>query len=227
MDLAGYKSYMKKIKKSQRTIERYSEFISEYLTFLEGRNIQIDEATPQYLQEFIDFGESKFHPFSHYLASIFTYYEYTGNYRMNWALEELDYGYLEFELAKFNGIEKEHYEKLNKNDIWTTKHLRDKGINHKLRISLSDSTGIPLEEIEGLVKLADLSRVFGAKVRCKLYFDAGFDTLDKIASMDHLVFRSKIVDYIKETGIENIPPTPKEAYYAVHASKQRPKQVTF
>lgn len=71
---------------------------------------------------------------------------------------------------------------------------------------------IPEETILELVKLSDLARIPGLKkVRARLYFDAGLDTLEKIAKYkpDELIKELKV--FIKNTGFKGIAPVPKEA----------------
>ena len=94
------------------------------------------------------------------------------------------------------------------------------------RQDLSEKTGIPYEDLLELVKLSDLSRKWGPK-RARLYYDAGYDTFDKLAVMDPTEFRSSIIAYVQKTGINFIPPTPGEAHSAVEGAKRRPRIVNY
>jgi hypothetical protein len=52
------------------------------------------------------------------------------------------------------------------------------------RQELADRTGVPLDDVVEFVKLSDLSRLGGVKaVRARLYYDAGVDTLEKMAQL--------------------------------------------
>ena len=52
------------------------------------------------------------------------------------------------------------------------------------RQELADRTGVPLDDVVEFVKLSNLSRLGGVKaVRARLYYDAGVDTLEKMAQL--------------------------------------------
>lgn len=227
MDEQGFVDYMKKQNKSARTIRQYTTFLKIFKDFLESREKSLQNTTPEDLQAYIDFGESKYHPFSLYLSSIKVYYEFASNERMRWALDEIDYpGDKPFKLRKHIGVEPEYLSALASVGITTARHLLEAGKTHSDRVRLSEKTGIPHEGILELVKLSDLSRILG-RVRCRLYYDAGFDTLNKIAGCDPHEFREMIKDHIERTGVDYIHPAPKEATYAVEAAKRRPRIVEY
>ena len=74
------------------------------------------------------------------------------------------------------------------------------GIDRK---DLAEQTGIPQSKIEEFVKLADLARIPGVKgTRARLYFEAGFDSVEKIASLEPDEFRELVVDYVDQSGFE-------------------------
>jgi hypothetical protein len=58
-----------------------------------------------------------------------------------------------------------------------------------------------------------------------LYYDAGYDTFEKIAEMDPIEFRERIKEFISKTGVDFIPPAPREAHSAVEGAKRRPKVI--
>lgn len=180
MDEQGFVDYMKKQNKSVRTIRRYTTFLKIFEDFLESRGKSLQDTTPSDLQAYVDYGESKYHPFSLYLSSIKVYYEFASNERMRWALDEIDYpGDKPFELRKHIGVEPEYHSALASVGITTARQLLEAGKTHSDRVRLSEKTGIPHEGILELVKLSDLSRILG-RVRCRLYYDAGIDTLNKL-----------------------------------------------
>jgi hypothetical protein len=65
--------------------------------------------------------------------------------------------------------------------------------------------GNPKAAAAALIKLSDLSRILG-RVRCRLYYDAGFDTLNTIAECDPEEFRVMIKDHINRAGVDYIHP---------------------
>ncbi len=110
---------------------------------------------------------------------------------------------------------------LEKEGITTVNHMLEKGKTSQDRKKLSQKTGIPLESILEYVKLSDLSRLGAIKsVRARLYYDAGVDTPDKMASWDSEELRKMLISYIKRTGFDGIAPLPKEAKNAVETAKR-------
>lgn len=76
--------------------------------------------------------------------------------------------------------------------------------------------------------MSDLARIFGLKgVRARLYHDAGVDTVDKMSRTypDELIRIT--TEFVKRTGFEEIPPTPKEAQFTVRAAKDLPRLVEY
>ncbi|MFX1474618.1 MAG: DUF4332 domain-containing protein, partial [Promethearchaeota archaeon] len=96
------------------------------------------------------------------------------------------------------------------------------------RKALAERTSIPLEAILELVKLSDLARIEGLKgIRARLYYDAGVDTLDKLAQWDPEELRAMLQAFVERTGFDGIAPLPKEARNAVAKAKELPRIVEF
>jgi hypothetical protein len=60
-----------------------------------------------------------------------------------------------------------------------------------------------------------------------LYYDAGVDTVEKMAKWDPEKLRAYLEDYVKKTGFNGIPPLPKEALHTVETAKKLPKIVQY
>jgi hypothetical protein len=144
---------------------------------------------------------------------------------MHYALDELDYQRPEpYKLKRHIGINSEYLNSLSSLDITTSRELIEAGKTKFDREHLSEKTGIRYEHLEELVKLSDLSRKWGP-IRTRLYYDAGYDTFEKIGVMDPKEFRASIKEYIRTAGVEYHHPTPREAISAVAGAKRRPKIV--
>jgi hypothetical protein len=65
------------------------------------------------------------------------------------------------------------------------------------------------------------------KVRARLYHEAGFDTIDKMAACDPSEMRQRLADFIKKTGFKGIPPTPGEAQNTVTMAKYLKRLVKY
>ena len=96
------------------------------------------------------------------------------------------------------------------------------------RRALADQTGIPLADIEMLVKLSDIARIPGNKsVRARLYVEVGADTMEKMAASDPEELRQRCADYIESTGFDGIPPWPAEAAYSIAKARSLKKIITW
>lgn len=96
------------------------------------------------------------------------------------------------------------------------------------RAALASRTGISIEEILELVKLANLSRLSGVKaIRARLYVDAGADTPEKLAAWDPGQLRAMLIDFIQRTGFNGIAPLPKELVSTIAAAGRLPKAVDY
>ena len=91
----------------------------------------------------------------------------------------------------------------------------------KGHLSLYEMTQIPIDVLEIISKLSDLTRLFAVKgVRAKLYLESGLDSVHKIAAVtpDHLV--ETVTEYISRTGFDGLPTLPKEAVFTVQFAKK-------
>jgi hypothetical protein len=78
------------------------------------------------------------------------------------------------------------------------------------------------------VKLSDLARVQGLKnIRARLYYDAGVDTIEKLAACDPSELRELLIRFIEDSGFDGIAPTPKEARSAVKQARKLPIIVEY
>ena len=63
--------------------------------------------------------------------------------------------------------------------------------------------------------------------RARLYFEAGIDSVEKIASLEPEEIRELVVDYVDQSGFEGVPTLAKEAVYTVEKARKLPKMVDF
>ena len=125
-----------------------------------------------------------------------------------------------FALKEFRGISPEHVKKLADIGIRNVKQMLEAGRTSGKRKELSAKTGVPIETVLELVKLSDLARLQGVKgIRARLYYDAGVDSIEKLAKWDPKELRVMIIKFVEETGFEGIAPLPKEAESTVAEAK--------
>jgi hypothetical protein len=105
-----------------------------------------------------------------------------------------------YKFKHFQGINRKDIEKLNRNGIETAAQILEIGSTKEGRHKLSKLTNIPVDSILELVKLSDPARIPGAKkVRARLYYEAGFDTLAKMATCDPEKLIKISAGFIKKT----------------------------
>ena len=61
--------------------------------------------------------------------------------------------------------------------------------------------------------------------RARLYFEAGIDSVEKIASLEPEELRELVVDYVDLSGFEGVLTLAKEAVYTVEKARKSPKMV--
>jgi len=96
------------------------------------------------------------------------------------------------------------------------------------RQELAGRTGVPADAILELVKLSDLARLDGVKaIRARLYYDAGVDSVEKLASFEPEELLRLTAEFVQRTGFEGTAPLPKEALHTIEAARKLPKLVQY
>jgi nucleotidyltransferase/DNA polymerase involved in DNA repair len=81
-------------------------------------------------------------------------------------------------LDKFSGIPKETLDKLDALGIRNTRQLFNQAQKREAREQIADSTGIPIENLNELVGLSDLSRAYGVgPVFARMIYDLGITSI--------------------------------------------------
>jgi len=128
-----------------------------------------------------------------------------------------------FKLREFRGVNPETVEKLEQHGIKTAPAMLLAGASIAHRISLAEELSISELSIEELVKLSDLARLPGVKgIRARLYYDAGLDSVEKLANANAEELLSYLIDFVKRTNFDGIPPLPKEISSTIENAKKLP-----
>jgi hypothetical protein len=131
-------------------------------------------------------------------------------------------------LREFRGIKPEHLQKLEMLKIKTAGQMLSAGGTRKKRNALAKESGIPSSAILELVKLSDLSRLPGVKgIRARLYYDAGVDTVEKMAGWDPDKLLREMSQYVKPTGFDGIAPLPREVSSTIANARKLEKVVEW
>ncbi len=238
MDEQGFRQFMKKQHRSQGTMDScvgFTQVFEEYLsTYFDP--MELNEAQPEQLDAFLAWGKGKYRSMNSQLWAISRYYEYTGNDRMHRYANQIRSQKIEkgranrpsLLLREIEGVKLDTIDGLETAGITNVQQLLRRGDTRNSRFALSEEAGIPCGEIEALVKLADLCRISDIKgMRVRLLFEAGFDTLEKIAVQDPGEMRDHIIAFIEREQIAARRPTLTETKFWVEQAKKLPKVVEF
>lgn len=133
-----------------------------------------------------------------------------------------------FSLDKFRGVNPDVAERLASAGIRNVAQMREAGRTPGDRQALAARTAVPVEAVLELVKLSDLARIQGLKaIRARLYYDAGADTLEKLASWEPEALRQMLAEFVERTGFDGIAPLPKEVASAIATAKRLPKVIEY
>lgn len=194
--------------------------------------MHLEEASDEDLMEFVAKLDKKSKTKAKgFLWAIRYYYDYISDDEMRDLAGRLRAERIDrtpFLLKNFRGVNPESIDKLAEIGIKNVNQMLKSGPTIEERKRLSIQTGIPDNEILEFVKLSDLARIPGIKgIRARLYYDAGIDTIEKLAAWDPVELREKIVAFGEETGFEGIPTLPAEAQHAVEKARKLLKIVEY
>jgi len=230
----AFQKFLKRGGRSSSAAKRVIAQVLAYEQYLrEERNRnELDEASPEDLEAFVTrIEEKKKGAAKKSLHGIRYYYEFCSNPEMRSLAAKLRQQRIKqtpFLLKDFRGINPVHIEKLAAIGIRNVDQMLEAGRTSKKRHDLSTKTSIPAEAILELVKLSDLTRIFGVKsIRARLYYDAGIDTVNKMAKWNPNKLRTMLIDFVKRTGFNGIAPLPKEAEFTVKEAQRLPKIIEY
>jgi len=231
MDEQAFRQFLKQGGRSQNAIERCVRYTGAYAVFLQQRGKKLEAATDEDLSAFVEHIEEQQVSAKMPLWAIRYYYRFTGNQPMELfagALREIRIERKPFALAEFTHIDPDIIKRLAAVGVKHVDAMLADGRTLADRRALAEQTGIPLADIETLVKLSDIARIPGNKaVRARLYVEVGADTLERMADCDPDELRERCAKYIESTGFDGIPPWPAEAAYSVAKAQTLKKLVIW
>jgi predicted flap endonuclease-1-like 5' DNA nuclease len=236
MDKEGFRKFLKKKGRSERVTDAAIARVEEFERYLkkERGGKDLDVAKPDDLDAFISWVEKDEDlAAKKYLLGISRFYEYVPNEQLSdmasfrWN-ERMASSAAPFRLKEFRGISPADLKKLENAEIRNVSEMIEAGRTPAKRKELSAKTGVPVAIVLELVKLSDLARIQGVKgIRARLYYDAGVDTLEKLAEWNSQELRMMLTRFVEKTGFEGMAPLPKEVYNAVQIAKRFPKIVEY
>jgi hypothetical protein len=232
MDEKGFIAYMKKQRKTERTISTCVENVRDFEGFLKQHGTSLEKASKQDLESFAaDHLEKK--RVSKVMWGLSHYFRYVGvDHLLSTAgrtrEKRVKASRTPFKLRDFRGVNPKHATRLAELGIDDTKKMLEVGRTHSMRSELSECSRLDISVIEELVKLSDLARIQGIKgIRARLYYDAGFDLLEKLRNVTQETLLTVTREFVERTGFDGIAPLPKEAQSAIATAKKLPDLVEW
>ncbi len=129
-----------------------------------------------------------------------------------------------FKLREFRGVNPPYIEKLEAVGIKSAEKMLAAGSTKEGRMALAKEADVPEQAILELVTLSALARLPGVKgIRARLYYDAGVDSVVKMASWEPEALRLMVTEYCERTGFAGMPPLPKEVSSTVANARKLPQ----
>ena len=218
MDEDAFRSFLKDQRKPANTIAQFIRLINEFDDYLNNiKRINLNMAKSEDLHNFFNWLDQKFrHPvINRYFFALKAYYEFKSNNDLFCAANEI-LGITSLEILKlkdFLGVNPEYSKILASHKIRTAQQLLSFASTKADREKLSNDFQIPEESILELVKLSNLARIPGLKQkRARLFYNAGLDTLDKIAAFDDVEDLVKFfAEFVERSGFDGRAVTSSEA----------------
>jgi predicted flap endonuclease-1-like 5' DNA nuclease len=229
-----FRKYLGRKGKKNHVVDDLIKRCKAFEEFLDGRRKSgIDNASKEDMQAFLDAMKDQKTDVNNYLRAIGLYYRFASRPDLS-ALanslrkQRISSAKKSFALKNFRGIDKKHVMRLEKEGIYNVDQMLERGKTPTSRQKLAEETGIPVEAILEFVKLADLSRIGGVKnIRARLYYDAGVDTVEKMAKWNPEKLRTYLTEFVNRTRFDGIAPLPKEVENTIKEAKKLPRIVEY
>lgn len=236
MDEDGFRQFLKRGGRTPHTVDNVVKIVRSYQAYLDkfAEGKAIEQASPDDLVTYVDWFEQEEEKSAKgQLWAIRYYYRFINNKPMVMQASELREERTArtrkfFKLRDFLGIDTTYVEKLETFGIHNVNQMRTRGRTPDQRRELAIKTDVPEEVILELVKLSDLARLPGVKgIRARLYYNAGIDTVEKMAEQNPDTLLVAMREFVEETGFEGIAPLPKEVESTIRTAQNLPKEIEF
>ena len=238
MNEDAFRAFMEKQRRSQGTIEQSLQLLREFEAYLGEHRAgkALDEAHPEDLNAFVSWKKKQRKSVNSYLWAIHRYYEYTSNRPMRRLANDMRQQEIaakrgrrrSLRLKDIRGVDAQAIEKLAALGIADVEGLLEAGRTREKREELSRRSGVPLERVLELVKLADLTRIVDIKgLRVRLLYEAGVDTVEKVSQYDPEGLRERVMEVNEQRQMLRRHPTLVETRYWVTQAKALPKVVEY
>lgn len=235
MDEQIFQQFLRKRGKKAHVVVELIAQVRQFETYLaEGKNKELGTAVPQDLFDYAAALNAR-QPGSSgkSVRGLTLYYHFTGQTDLAETAHHIREQVTAktrrvFPLKEFRGVDPDCLAKLAACGIVDVQQMLAAGATPTARQQLAEATAVSPQTVLELVKLSDLARLGGLKgIRARLYYDAGADTVAKIAAWEPEPLRQMLADFVTRTGFDGIVPLPKEVQNAVHSARRLPDAVQY
>lgn len=230
----SFESHLKRYGKKPHVIDGLVRQVLQFEQFLQAREEELGTADEQDILDFAAEPDTKRTDSARKrVRGLALYFRYKGQA----ALAETASAVREkaiakgrniFKLSDFRGVDPEHIDHLKSAGIANIEQMLAACSTAAARQEIANQTGVPISAILELVKLSDLARLDGVKaIRARLYYDAGVDTVEKLAGFEPEELLRLTAEFVERTGFDGIAPLPKEAFHTIEAARKLPKIVEY
>ncbi len=234
MQFDNFAKFLKKKGKKEHVIQGLIDYVNEFEKYLKDKNITKDKTTPEILNNFIS--DQQLDPkknIKNRLRALSLYFKFVGNSKLAGYASQLREQRISktgtsTALKEFPGLNPKHLKVLADCGIRNAEQMIKHALSPPQRKKLATESNIPLKTIIEIVKLSDLSRLRGIKgIRARLYYDAGFDTIEKLAASEPEKSLKRLKKFVEKTGFDGIAPLPKEIANTIEQAKKTKKIVRY
>jgi predicted flap endonuclease-1-like 5' DNA nuclease len=231
-EVEEFRKFLKKKGKKNHVADGLIKRCAIFDNFMHERaKAGIDAANKEDIQAFVDSIKDQKTDVNNYLRALSLYYRFKSKPELSALTSKLREQRMSparkpHALKDFRGVNQEYVSKLASSGIKNAEQILHAARTRDDRKRLSEKTRVPAEAIFEFVKLADLSRIEGVKgIRARLYYDAGVDTVEKMAKWNPERLRAYMEEFVRKSGFAGIAPLPKEVKHTVETAKKLPKTI--
>jgi len=227
---AGFRQFLKRAGKKPHVVDGLIRDVEAYLNEVSSET-DVDQTSANALRAYADSLAASARKKA--MRGIGLYFRYCGREPLAHladAIREAEIARTRrmMKLREFLGVDEASVVRLEATGVVTTRDLLAVGGTPEARRRLAAQADVPLDGIVELVKLADLSRLTGVKaIRARLYYDAGLDTLGRVAEWGPEALREMLLAFVERTGFQGIAPLPKEIRAAISQAANLPRIVQY
>jgi hypothetical protein len=119
-------------------------------------------------------------------------------------------------------------QKLEEQSIKNTKQLFERALSTEQRRELAEAAGIDPDKLRELVRLADLSRVYGVgPVFARLLYDAGVDSVQAIAGAESGLLFDQLAKAYLAAGNSRVDFKERDIAFCIQMAKRLPRSLEY